>query len=268
VKREIREVDSERGIIQITDQDERFYARRILKGTPQERWDYVPSVTWICDRGFPKGIGFYRWLADKGWDQAEEIRVAAGEKGSKVHQCVAILLNGGCVSMEDSFENPRTLDLEPLTAEEYFCLMTFTEWFAETKPDVIDYEYTVWNERYRYAGTVDLKCRLNIDGYKYVWIIDVKTSPHIWPSQELQVSAYKHADTESKTTKLGILQVGYKANKSKKYKFTPVADKFQLFLSARKIWAHECENVKPLQREYPMSLSLVEQPLEAAEVGK
>jgi hypothetical protein len=254
MKREIKEVEPAKGIMRVTTQDERFYARRILRDTPDERWDFVPSVTWISSF-YPKGIGFYKWLANHGWDEAEEIRIAAGDKGSKVHQAIGLLLNGGTVEMEAAFENPRTLELEPLTAEEYFCLMTFAEWFAGTKPEVIDFEYTVWNEHFRYAGTVDLKCRLNIDQYKHVWIIDVKTSSEIWPPMELQVSAYKHADLP-KADKTAILQVGYKRNKTKKYKFTPISDKFQLFLAARRIWTAECADVKPLQREYPLSLSL------------
>jgi hypothetical protein len=251
MKREIREVDHERGIVQITTADERFYARRVNEGTA---WDYVPSVTWIADH-YPKGIGFMKWLASKGWDEAEAIKHAAGEKGSKVHQGIGVLLAGGTVCMEDAFENPRSNELEPLTPAEYECLMSFGEWFAETKPEVIAVEYTVWNERYHYAGTVDLKCRIN----GKVWIIDFKTSAEVWPSSELQVSAYLHADPASeaqrKKIKLAILQVGYRRNK-KRWKWTPVADQFKLFLAARQIWEKECAGVVPLQRDYPMSLSL------------
>ncbi len=257
MKHTIREVDHERGILQITTADERWYHRTILGNH-----DYVPSVTWICD-SYPKGVGFYKWLASRSWDESEAIKAAAGDKGSKVHQAIALLIAGGTVSMDDAFENPRSLELETLTPSEYECLMSFVEWFQEVKPEVIDSEYTVWNEHYRYAGTVDLKCK--IDGK--IWLIDFKTSADIWPTFELQVSAYKHAepvsDAERRKIKLGILQVGYRRNKTKKWKFTTVPDRFPLFLAARKIWAHETEGQKPLQREYPLSLSLI--PLEVTE---
>lgn len=251
MKREIREVDHERGILKITTQDERFYGRQVMG-----MWDFVPSVTWIADF-FPKGVGFYKWLATKGWSEAEEIKAAAGDKGSKVHQAISLLLAGGKVSFEDSFENPRSLEQEELNPTEYECLMSFVEWFDAFKPQVIAFDYTVWNERYRYAGTIDLKCRLNIDNYKHPYIVDFKTSLDIWPPHELQVSAYKHAEPDHKQIRTAILQVGYRRNKSKKWKFTPINDKFQLFLAARKIWAHECENVKPLQKDYPLELSLL-----------
>lgn len=254
MKREIREVDAERGIVRVTTQDERFYARRINEDS---MWDFVPSVTWIADH-YPKGVGFYKWLANRGWSEAEEIKAAAGEKGSKVHQAIGVLLSGGRVELDDAFENPRTLEQEPITPAEYECLMSFVEWFNEVKPEIIDFEYTVWNERFRYAGTVDIKCR--IDGA--IWIIDVKTSPDIFPPMELQVSAYKHAEpvpeSERRKIKLGILQVGYRRNKFKKWRFTPIADQFTLFRAARQIWAKETSGQSPLQKDYPLSLTLGE----------
>jgi hypothetical protein len=257
MKRTIKEVDLARGICQLTFPDERWYLRRIhISENDPGILDVVPSVTWIAGH-YPKGVGFYKWLASKGWDEAEEIKAAAGDKGSKVHQAIAVLLAGGTVEMEDSFENPRTLEQEPLTPSEYECLMSFADWFAETKPEVVDFEYTVWHEKFRYAGTVDLKCR--IEGK--VWIIDVKTSPEIWPSYEIQVSAYLAAEpvpvAERKEIKLAILQVGYRRNR-RGWKFTPIRNQFRLFMAARRIWAKETAGQKPLQREYPLSLSLGE----------
>lgn len=256
MKHSIVVTDHERQIRQITLSDERWYHRRILDDTVD---DFVPSVTWICGH-YPKGVGFYRWLAGKGWDEAEEIKATAGDSGLKVHQAISVLLSGGTVEIDDSYENPRTLEQEPLTASEYECLMSFVAWFEEFQPRVVDFEYTVWNERFRYAGTVDLKCRINLDDYRNEWIIDVKTSSEIWPAYELQVSAYKHAEpapeAERRKIKLAILQVGYRRNKHKKWRFTRVADEFQLFLATRKIWEKETYGVSPLQREFPLSLSL------------
>ena len=255
MKVEIREVDPVRGIVQVTSPDERFYARKV-ETEKGPIWDYVPSVTWIADH-YPKGIGFHRWLASNGWDEAEAIKRAAGDKGSKVHNAVKVLNAGGTVLMDDAFIGSRNITPEPLNDSEYFALMTYCQWFEEEKPIIIDCEYTVWNERYRYAGTVDLKCRLRSTNYRVVHLIDIKTSPRIWPAMRIQLSAYKHADPSlTRHARLGILQVGYELNKVKKWKYTPVADQFGLFLAARKIWVEECSDSRPFQREYPLSLSL------------
>lgn len=253
MRREIRVVDPERQIVQWTFADERWYVRTVNRASGDEPViDFVPSTTWISSH-YPKGREFYRWLASHGLSEAEEIRAAAGEKGSKFHQAAHRLVTGGTVLMDDCFENPNTNAPEPLSPEEYFCLMTFTEWFEKTRPQVLAAEYAVWNEQLRYAGMVDLLCRIG----RSVWMIDYTVSSAIWPSKEIQVAAYKHADTAiPRSVKLGILQVGYKKNRVQKYKFTQIPDRFPLFLAARKIWQYETEGQKPLQREYPLSLSL------------
>jgi len=236
MKVEIRET-KEDGIIQITTLDERWY---------QKDGKFVPSVTWIAGY-YPKGVGFYKWLADKGWDEAQAIKQAAGDKGSKVHKAVEALINGEKLSMDAKFTDSNGEESE-LTVEEWECLMSFVEWWKEVKPEVISAEQVVFTDRY--AGTVDLVCKIG----KETWLIDFKTGSEIWPEYELQVSAYQHALRG--IDKVGILQLNYKRNKTKKYKFTEIEDKFDLFESAIKIWANENEGVVPKQKDYPVSLSL------------
>jgi hypothetical protein len=100
-----------------------------------------------------------------------------------------------------------------------------------------------------------------IDGELY--IIDFKTGQNVWPEYELQLSAYKAAYCEQNpvsSPKLAVLQIGYRRNKDG-YKFTDIPDKFDLFLAAKQIWANEHGADKPSQKEYPVTLSLVEKEL-------
>jgi hypothetical protein len=261
VKYDIHEVCGDR--IRITTSDERWYARKVSADGTEEntRWEYYPSVTWIVNSGYPKGPELMRWVAKHGWDEAEEIKAAAGDSGSKEHQAVAVLLNGGTVDFTTEFENPRTLQRESLTADEYGRVMSFAEWCEEEEPHVLSSEMTVWNERYRYAGTLDILCRLKSTNYEFNHIVDVKRSSYVWPTMELQVSAYAHADgiprdERGRLPRLGILQIGYNKNKKKKFKYTAVRSRFDLFLSARRIWANEMSGVSPLQRDYPKSISI------------
>lgn len=253
MKKEIRTVKD--GIVQITSVDERWYARPTADpetGLPA-KWEFVPSVTWIC--GFyPKGIGFYKWLANTGWDEAEAIRQARGEKGSKVHQAVGDLLEGKTVKMDDAYINRTTGQPEELSLEEYECLMAFRDWWADAKPTLIAREFVLWGDGY--AGTGDLLCTIKGEP----WLIDLKTSQYVWPEHELQVSAYKHAlpdalSLANHAPKLGILQVGYRANK-RKWKLTPVEDQYDLFLAARAIWQKETAGQEVSQKDYPLALSL------------
>lgn len=248
MKKEIRTVDKTRGILQVTTVDERWYVRDMVDPvTGLPRYEFVPSVTWICDH-YPKGVAFYKWLASKGWDEAESIKNAAAEKGSKVHKAIQDLVEGRTVEINSRYKNPATDKEEELTFEEYEAVCAFAAWHKETKPEIIACETAVWGDGF--AGTVDLICR--IDGQKYV--VDFKTSQYIWPSHELQVSAYKHAG-EFEDAKLAILQVGYRMNK-KRYKFTEVDDQYQEFLAAKVIWAKEQKGVQPHQKDYPLRVRL------------
>jgi hypothetical protein len=228
-----------------------------ITGLPQ--YLYVPSVTWIAGH-YPKGIEFYKWLANKGWDESQAIKNAAGDKGSKCHYAITDLLNGQTVKMDAKYKNPSTEQDEELTLEEWECLVSFANWFEATKPEIIVNETVVWNDEYGYAGTIDFVCKI---GEKY-YIIDFKTGQNIWSEYELQLSAYKHAVPQEpeiaaamagKEFKLAILQIGYKRNKAG-WKFTEVEDKFPLFLAARQIWQNETAGQKPLQKDYPLALQV------------
>jgi hypothetical protein len=70
---------------------------------------YVPSVTWITGH-YPKGVQFYKWLAEHGWDESQAIKQAAGDNGSKVHDAISAILRGEEVRI-DSLAGVRVAGL-------------------------------------------------------------------------------------------------------------------------------------------------------------
>lgn len=237
MKIETRKVDNERGIVQITTSDERWYS---LNGK------FYPSVTWICGY-YPKGIGFMKWLSEHGWDEAEAVKQAAGEKGSKIHKAISDILLGNKVKIDSKYSANGEEPTE-LTAIEYEAVMSFVNWLNETQPEVLEVDYTLVNEKENYAGTIDMKLKIKGE----VWIVDIKTSKDVYPSHEIQVSAYKKADKDCQ--KIAILQVGYTRNKNK-YKFTEIEDQYPLFQAAKTIWAKETAGVQPQQKDFPLELA-------------
>jgi hypothetical protein len=242
MKIEIR-TTTEPGMVQITTLDERWYYR---EGDQK----LFPSITWIAGY-YPKGIEFYKWLANKGWDESQAIKNAAGERGTRVHRAIEQLIRTGKVKMGDAFPIGEEYEVTELTVEEYEAVMSFKAWYLEAKPEFLSVEHTCFNEEDVYAGTIDFKAK--IDGE--VYIVDVKTSKSIWPSHELQLSAYRHTP-QGAADKTAILQVGYKTKKG--WKFTEVPDKYELFLAAKKIWWAENENVSPRQKDYPLEITIEE----------
>ncbi len=159
--------------------------------------------------------------------------------------------------MESQYVNPSTGLLEELTVEEYECLLSFVNWFKESKPKLVANEMVVFSEEFGYAGTIDILYQ-DKEG---MHLADFKTGKEVYPEHMMQISAYKHAlipgDNPVQDIKLEIIQLGYKRNK-KGYKVTPVEDKFELFLATRQIWKEETEGISPKQIDFPVSLKLWE----------
>src|SRR5690348_12380219 len=130
MKKVIRNTDEKRGIQQITVADERWYMKPVKNAeTGLPEYAAVPSVTWIS--GFwPKGIHFYKWLAEKGWDEAEAAKQAAGDKGSAVHLAIEKILNGEEFRIDTKIEDKshsteQELATRELTYEELLCVKSF-----------------------------------------------------------------------------------------------------------------------------------------------
>ena len=250
MKIERKVFDESKGIVRITCEDERWY------GIPNNDGiiNYVPSVTWVCSF-YPRGIGFYKWLAQRSWDESIALKEAAGDRGSTVHSCVSALLAGNTIAHNEMVFSEDGSKRE-ITIEEYEGIISFAAWWKEAEPVLLKKDETVFARDFTYAGTLDLRC--SIAGEP--WLIDLKTSAEIWPAHELQVSAYKHCGYENH--RIAILQLGYRKNK-KKYRFTEIEDQFDLFLSAKRIWAKETKGISPLQKDYPIEVSLTNMKLKS-----
>jgi hypothetical protein len=255
--KEIIDIDKKNKIMRITTLDERWYAKpeqEKVTGLPE--YKFYPSVTWISGY-YPKGIPFFKWLAQKGWDEAEALKIAAGDKGSKVHWACNDIEQGETVRIDSKYLNKTTEQMEDLSPDEIDCIKSFRDWLDETKPELLALETVVFGEQW--AGTIDRIYRIG----KQIWILDIKTGQNLWEENKLQLVGYSHSeidyqslgitDEEWKNRKLAILQVGYRLNR-RGFKFTEIEDKYNLFLTAIEIWKNENPESKPKQKDYPLEI--------------
>lgn len=256
---EITDIEGQQ-VKRITTLDERWYGfqeNNPITGLPE--WQYVPSITWIGNY-YPKGKEYTMWVAKNGWDEAEEIKREAGDRGTIVHHAIEKLMAEGELRMDALIKDREGVERE-MTPDEYYCVITFSQWWEEAgRPKAVHVEKTVRSRMYNFAGTLDY-IFLMPDGTNY--LLDIKTSKNVWPSHKLQVNALYYACDENNIAvdKIGILQVGYTANKNKHYKLTEVKTDFELFLSVRKIWADKNDGGMPFQRDYPLVLKLNNEPV-------
>jgi len=261
MQKEIRELITKDGqkIWQITTSDERFYGKQTTNpttGLPEIIW--LPSVTWIKNYYYTSPY-LVRWIADKGLTESERIKKEAGTKGDKIHQATEQLEKDGEIRIEDKFLNKETGQMEELTAEELEAVISYKDFIDDTNAEILANEMTVFSEKY--AGTLDRIFRIN----GQIYIIDLKSSQSIRKDMIIQLSAYSHTeidytglgitDEEWKARKLAVLQLGYQKN-SKKYKFTEIEDRYDLFEFAYSIWREENPEAKPKQKDFPLVIKL------------
>jgi len=96
--------------------------------------------------------------------------------------------------------------------------------------EILDQEKTIWSNKYRYAGTLDLLVKLNGE----VAVLDVKTGKDIYPESFIQCSAYAKAIENYNVTRVGVLLLqpdGYKFETKTNIDFL-----FSGFLSAKRLY--------------------------------
>lgn len=140
---------------------------------------YVPSVTTILN-AYPKGPEYYQWLKKVGTD-ADEIRDAAGERGSTVHNLTERYDAGEEVSLlSDNGGFKYRMD-------EWAMFERYTTFINKYNPVMLLSEQTFISQGLGFAGTIDRIMTIGTTNY----MVDIKTSSSIWESYWLQLAAYR-----------------------------------------------------------------------------
>ena len=230
---------------QITFTDARFYIDR-------ETGAYYPSATTILE-AYPKPYALLQWMKEAG-SKADEIRDAAGRRGSAVHQLTEDYDNGiECNLLGENGQPDYSM-------EEWSMFERYVDFTAALKPNHVLIEQQVLSPILGFAGTIDRVCE--IDGKKYV--LDIKTSNGIYNSYWLQIAAYREAllvETKMAVDGVAILWLNAKTRTKKDmqgigWQLVVKEDTrkdFQLFRSVQNLWLAEHEGDKPKQFSYTLS---------------
>ena len=127
-----------------------------------------------------------RDLVEQAKSYHDELKAAAGDRGTRVHAFVDQFVSG-ILDPNPFCPGPPTIDVDEDIAEQ---VNRFLVWWAahDVKPKFS--EKKVWSkEGGGYAGTMDDYWQ--VDGKWYV--VDVKTSKGLWPEHKLQIAAYVFA---------------------------------------------------------------------------
>lgn len=158
----------------------------------------VPSVTQIIRE----------ILGDAMW-QASDWYLG---RGQAVHACAAL------IARDKSFSFPTEIEPQVIACK---------KWFADMKPEVLEVEQQLYSSIYQYAGTMDLRCR--IDGRDT--IIDWKST--LSEVAEIQVGGYGVICVPAKWGMIVALQDDGKYKCSEMFKLEP---RRREFLALRSVY--------------------------------
>lgn len=142
---------------------------------------YYPSVTSILNAA-PMDPFMVSWLQDMG-KNAEIVRDRAAREGTAVHEAMEDLVSGKTIKWQDEYGNAK------YNLQVWQMILRGFDFHQTYKPEIISAEQFLYSDKYHYAGTTDLLCKLG----GYVWLLDYKTSNHISLTYRMQLAAYAKA---------------------------------------------------------------------------
>lgn len=181
---------------------------------------YLRAVSYILDHGYPIGYGLREYLKKTPKEESERVLKETGERGDRIHQAIgtAIEMAGFALTREQIVvldENNREV---ALANSEWDALLSFEQFWNRHEAEASHSEFSVFNLKEGYAGTLDGRLRLNkncgvktcqcdlfigkVGGY------DWKSGGGIYDRHRAQVAAYFKTDNAPPVDYTAVLRVG------------------------------------------------------------
>ena len=131
------------------------------------------------------------------------VKEAAASVGTRTHRLVEDYL---IANKYKGNPHKNKLMLSNISKDLEKPFYAFLDWIEDKNFVLLDVEKIIYSMKYKYAGTLDIRCLLNDKKY----IIDLKTSSRIYDEMLLQLCGYKNAYEEingDKEHRIGILRL-------------------------------------------------------------
>ena len=175
----------------------RYYYRFDETGQP----DFFPSITTLISQTLPTSQFLIKWIADIGFDRAEEYKNERAKYGTFMHGEYAEML----ITRQYNLDSLKTRLLSYM--ENNFLPFDFVDYADDLRKNmlslaqfILDYdvepvaiEMPLLHPYMRYGATLDLVCWLTLDGQRQLVIVDFKSGKGFYESNEVQLHAQKEA---------------------------------------------------------------------------
>jgi hypothetical protein len=199
-----------------------WYTKEGKATVPYQGFPSVTTILGILDK--PE---LDAWRAKVGPEYALKRQQESSNRGKTIHKLVENTIEGR--------------EAKPDNEDQKEMLDGYSAWIKKYQPTNLESEVFVYSETHKYAGTLDIRCRLNGE----LWIIDTKTSRRIEPEYGLQLAAYEQASYEliGEHAKTAILHLTPETQSH--YRFKPTNDPLNVFLALRQVFAWQAISKEP-----------------------
>ena len=219
---------------------------------------YYPSMTTILQY-FPKGKYFEQWLKEVGTN-ADIISEKAAKEGKLVHDLIELGIKTGQLKWLTEEQKAK------YSSKVWEQVTRFHDFWKTYSPKPILVEEFVYSHTEKFGGTLDLLIELD----NQVWLLDIKTSKHLYRSYDLQLAGYAKALKECANIsidKAGIIWLKSKSKypsrtsgkyQGKNWEIKEVVDldlAFKSFQNINTIYKYDNPICKPLFKTLPTILN-------------
>lgn len=186
-------------VYQLNSRGHRYYYTCDENGTPT----FYPSVTTIISQTVPQSPFLTKWIADMGYDAAEDYKLERAAYGTFMHgefEELIIARSYDFDKLRDRLSAYMERERLPLSFIEYEDdfkkdIMAFAQFVKDYDVRPLAVEVALVHKDYGYAGMIDLPCtmRAKIGGDERIAaIVDFKSGRKgFYPDHEIQLGMYR-----------------------------------------------------------------------------
>lgn len=244
-------------ILRVTNEqyDERFYYSE-LHVNSRTGGHWFPAYHFLMSMGAPMSEHLLKWYKDLG-HEADRVMKQKEVRGSWIHEKVEKMTNWGvAVKAEEIATAWGNTEKDMLFVQRALTgLLNFIE---DEQAVIVSSEKMIIAEDW--AGTMDLELKLKRDGYKSVWVVDIKTAQAVYEEHKQQVECYRRAVGADRG---GVLLLGNSTKK--RYTFSEVSPKksdyyfarFEAIKNLAYVDMTENNRLEPTKEEFPTEFKII-----------
>lgn len=234
--------------------DERFYSDEEKVNT-RTGTHWFPAYHFLMSTGAPVSPHLVEWWKVYGYE-ADRIMKQKEERGSWVHEMIEQITKMGFI-LDQNYIEERWGNYEKDLLFVRRCFEGFFNFMVEEEAEIVSSERMILGDDW--GGTMDLELRLKRDGYKNLWVVDIKTSKSVFEEHKQQVEAYRRTVGADRG---GVLILGNSTKK--RYTFTEVPKAkhdfyWKLFQAEKEvayILLEDSKRLQPTEETFAESYSL------------